>query len=159
MEVWLSITVVVVVHETILVVLPLAARWSRISCHCYPGVASCAKRTHAIVVVTAMGTSGPAVISGQLSPSLHRLSMETFLVAPSEGELEIVLVGVGVAITTECTAAAWHDDANTASMVSVVRSRISSAWLGYTGRWDRGGCEGNGNRSTGSLRLTGPKRV
>lgn len=79
--------------------------------------------------------------------------METFLFAPSEGELEIVLVGVGVAIANECTAAAWHDDANAASMVSVAISRISFAWLGYTGRWDRGGCEGNGNRSIGSYAL------
>jgi hypothetical protein len=71
-EVVESITVVVVVQGTILVVLQMIYNHSESK-----SLMKVHSITYIIVVVTAIGTSGPAVISGQDSLGLHRLATVT----------------------------------------------------------------------------------
>ena len=109
-------------HDTILVVLRVKGRKSQCHCHLLEQIRE--DKTHAIVVVTAIGTSGPAVISGHVSPSLHLFARAISLSVTMNDELIDVLVGAVVTIATEFTAAARQDDANPAIMASENINRI-----------------------------------
>jgi hypothetical protein len=77
-----------------------------------------------MVVVTAIGTSGPAVISGHVSPSLHRFLREALQVGIPESGPRVLLAGVGVAVGPDGRAAAWHDRTSAANTVIVDMMRM-----------------------------------